>query len=89
VALGARPGDVSALVLQQGLKLVAPGMALGLAGALASTRLLGSWLYGVRATDASAFAIGALLLSAAALAACAAPARRAARLDPMVALRDE
>lgn len=89
VALGARPGDVSALVLQQGLKLVAPGVALGLAGALASTRLLESWLYGVRATDPWAFAIGALLLSTAALAACAAPAHRAARLDPMVALRYE
>jgi len=89
VALGARPGDVRVLVLRQGLKLVAPGVVIGLVAALASSHLLRSWLYGVRATDPWVFAIGALILSSAALAACAAPARRAARMDPMAALRDE
>jgi predicted permease len=89
MALGARPATIRALVLKESLAVVGPGMVIGVGGALAATRLLGSWLYGVRATDPWAFVAGALLLSAVALFASWIPARRAARLDPLAALRCE
>ncbi|HUK29917.1 MAG TPA: FtsX-like permease family protein [Candidatus Acidoferrum sp.] len=89
IALGAQPGDVLHLVLGRGLKLVAVGLTIGLAASLAATRLMTSLLYDVSATDPLTFAaVGALLL-AVALAACWIPARRATRVDPLVALRYE
>jgi putative ABC transport system permease protein len=87
MALGARAGQVLALVLRQGARLVALGMAAGLAGALALSRLLSSLLYGVSATDPLTFAGIALLLALTAVLACLLPARRAARIDPLTALR--
>jgi putative ABC transport system permease protein len=89
MALGAQPGGVLRLVLGQSLKLTLTGLALGAAGALALTRLLAGLLFGVNATDPITFAVGSLLLVAVALAACYIPARRAMRVDPMVALRHE
>ncbi|MFL6227273.1 MAG: ABC transporter permease [Pyrinomonadaceae bacterium] len=89
VALGARTADVLRLVMGQGLWLTAVGVALGLAGAFAATRLMKGLLFGVGATDASTFIVIPALLAAVALAACLVPARRAARVDPMIALRDE
>jgi ABC-type lipoprotein release transport system permease subunit len=89
MALGARPSNVRAMVLKQSLAVLVPGIALGLLGALVSARLLSAWLYGVRATDPSAFVTGAIVLSAVALFASWIPARRAARLDPLSALRFE
>ena len=89
MALGAQPGDVMRMMLRRGLLWVAAGTAAGLIGALAATRLLGSLLFEVKATDPISFAIATGLLVAAALAACYVPARRAMRVDPMVALRYE
>jgi ABC-type antimicrobial peptide transport system permease subunit len=87
MAIGAQRRDVLALVVFGGLKLVALGIALGLAGALMLTRLLSSLLFGVTAHDPLAFAGNALLLGAVALAACLLPALRATRVDPLLALR--
>ena len=89
MALGAGKGDVLKMVLGQGMRLVAAGVVLGLAGSYALTRFLSSMLFGVGATDTLTFAIVSLLLMAAALLACYIPARRAARVDPMTALRCE
>jgi predicted permease len=89
MALGARPASVRALVLRQSLAVVAPGMAIGVAASLAATRLLGSWLYGVRATDFATFVAAAFVLGAVALVASWIPAGRAARIDPLEALRSE
>jgi len=89
LALGAQTGAVLKLVLWQGLKLGAVGIALGLLGALAVTRLLQSLLFGISATDPLTFAMSAFLLLSVALIACWLPASRATRIDPMVALRHE
>jgi putative ABC transport system permease protein len=89
MALGARPRDLLTMVLSDGLRLVASGAALGLLGALALTRLLRALLVGVESSDPPTFVAAVMFLSLVALAACLVPARRAARLDPMVALRSE
>jgi predicted permease len=89
IALGARPRDVLALVVGRGLLLVAAGAGAGLAAALALTRLASGLLYGVSATDPLTFVSVALLLAAVTFAACLIPARRAAKVDPLVALRYE
>jgi putative ABC transport system permease protein len=89
IALGAERRDVVRLVLGEALVLAAAGIAAGVAGALAATRLIQSLLFGVTTTDAATFAgIGALLF-ATALVASWIPTRRALRVDPMVALRYE
>jgi putative ABC transport system permease protein len=89
MALGATQTRVMRHVLWYGLRLTIIGLALGLTGALEVTRMLSSFLYGVRSTDAIAFAAAAVILAAVALAASYLPARRAAKVDPMVALRYE
>ncbi|HKX32910.1 MAG TPA: FtsX-like permease family protein [Blastocatellia bacterium] len=89
MALGAERGDVLRLVVGQGLKLVLPGLGLGLAGALTLTRFLEGWLFGVSPTDPLTFASIAILLTAVALLACWIPARRATTVDPIIALRYE
>jgi len=87
-ALGADRASILSLVLAQGLRTTAAGIALGLAGAAVLTRYLESLLFGVAARDALVFAAVTLILFAVAAAACYVPARRATRVDPMVALRD-
>jgi predicted permease len=88
-ALGAGQGSIVGLVLRQGLLVTVAGLALGIAGAAALTRLLGSLLFGVTPLDAVAFGSAPLLLLAVALVACLAPARRAAAVHPTEALRGE
>ncbi|MGH9664350.1 MAG: FtsX-like permease family protein, partial [Bryobacteraceae bacterium] len=89
MALGASRADVLRLVLKQGLALIALGLILGLAGALAAARSLAALLFGVRSTDPVSFlGVSALLLCVGLLASYI-PARRATKVDPMVALRDE
>jgi ABC-type antimicrobial peptide transport system permease subunit len=88
-AMGAQQRDVFRLVVGQGVVLVIVGAVVGTAGALGLTRYLQSLLYGVRPTDPITFVAVGLLLSLVSLAACYLPARRAMRVDPMVALRYE
>ena len=89
VALGARSRDVLAMILGQGMRTLMIGIVIGVAGALTLTRTMQSLLFGVSATDPLTFAAVIALLAAAALLACYIPARRAAKVDPMVALRYE
>jgi macrolide transport system ATP-binding/permease protein len=89
MALGARGRDVMKLVVRQGMSLVLIGVAIGLAASLAVGQLLKSFLFGLSAADPMTFGIIPLLLAAVALLACYLPARRSAKVDPMVALRCE
>lgn len=89
VALGANRRDVLSLIIGEGLKLTLIGTVIGLAMAFAVTRLIQSLLYGVSATDPSAFAAATIVLVAVACMACYLPARAASRVDPVVALRHE
>jgi ABC-type antimicrobial peptide transport system permease subunit len=89
MALGAQRGDVLGMILRQGMLLVALGIAVGLAGAVAFGRLMRSLLFNVSPNDPLTFATITLLLSAVALLACWLPARRATKVNPMEALRYE
>lgn len=89
VALGARQQDMFALVIRQGLKLVLTGGAVGLAGSLAATRLLHALLFGVSTTNPLMLVVVLAVLVLVAFPACYIPARRATKVDPMVALRYE
>lgn len=89
IALGARTSDVMKMVLRQGMKLVAIGIVLGLIASFALTRLIKNLLFGVSTTDPLTFASIALLLTVVSLLACYIPARRAMKVDPMIALRYE
>jgi putative ABC transport system permease protein len=89
MALGAERGDVIGLVVRRGVALASAGVGVGVLAALALTRLLGSLLFGVSPLDLTTFAGTALLLAGVAVLASYLPARRAARVDPMVALRNE
>jgi len=87
--VGARRADVLGLILRQGLVVIAVGFGPGLAASLALGRLLSRWLFEIHAADPLTLALACLPLAAVALLACWLPARRAARVDPMVALRWE
>ncbi len=87
LALGAAPGQLRWLVLRQGLGVALIGLAVGLAGAAAVGRILGSWLHGVSPTDPATYAAVSLVLAGAAIAACLVPARRATRVNPAITLR--
>jgi predicted permease len=89
MALGAQPQDVLALVIKQFAGVTALGLAAGLAAALVLTRFVSSFLYGIRAMDTATFICVSVVISAVTLAACYVPARRAMRVDPIVALRHE
>ena len=89
MALGASTKDVLRLVLGQFMRLTVVGVALGLIGAYALTRLMTTLLFGVTATDVTTFVLVSIILSLVALVACLSPARRATRVDPLVALRYE
>jgi putative ABC transport system permease protein len=88
-ALGASRGDILGMIVRQGAVLTAIGLAIGIAGAFAVSSGIDRLLFGIGARDPITFGAAAALLSAVALAACAVPAWRAARVDPMVALRSE
>jgi putative ABC transport system permease protein len=89
IALGAQQNNVMRLILGEGMLVILIGLTIGLASSLALTRFLSSLLFGVTATDPITFAAVAVLLAVVALAACYVPARRAMRVDPIVALRYE
>ena len=89
MALGAQRRDVIKLILRRGMKLISIGVVLGLCGSVVLTRLMTQLLFGVNATDPKTFAFIALMLVAVAVLACVVPARRATKIDPMVALRYE
>jgi putative ABC transport system permease protein len=89
VALGASSSDVLRMVLGEGMKITLVGVGIGLAAALGLTRLITKMIYGVGANDPITFAGVAILLISVALLACYIPARRAMRVDPMIALRYE
>jgi ABC-type antimicrobial peptide transport system permease subunit len=89
VALGAQRSDVIRLVLSRGLSFVCAGVVFGLAASLGLTRVMESFLYGVKPTDALTFAVASVLLVAVAALAAWIPARRTAGVDPLIALRYE
>jgi putative ABC transport system permease protein len=89
MALGAQFGNVMRMVLSQGFRITVVGVAIGLAGALLLTRLMSGLLYSIQAADPLTFASVGLILFLVALLACYIPARRAAGVDPVVALRCE
>jgi ABC-type antimicrobial peptide transport system permease subunit len=89
MALGAQRGNILSMVFKRGTMLVTVGVVIGAAGALAATRLLKTYLYGVQPSDPWTLAGAALVLIVVALIACWIPARRATRVDPMIALRYE
>jgi ABC-type antimicrobial peptide transport system permease subunit len=89
VALGARPGQVLTLLVREGGRVIGIGVALGLAAAFASTRLLDSLLYGISATDVPTFLLVPASVASAAILACCIPAARALRISPVAALRQE
>jgi len=88
-AFGAKASDVLKLVIRQGITLTLIGLAIGLAAAFGLTRLMKGLLFGISATDPLTFAGVAALLAVTALLACYIPARRATRVDPLIALRCE
>ena len=89
MALGARSADVTHLVVREGMTLVTAGLVLGLIGALGASRLLGSLLYGVTASDPSTYVGVVAILAAVGLSACYLPARASSRVDPMTVLRTD
>jgi putative ABC transport system permease protein len=89
LAIGARPAAVVGMVLRRGARLAAAGMAAGLAGAFALMRLLSGMLYEVRPDDPATLLAVVALLGSVAILACALPARRAVRVDPIAALRED
>ena len=89
MALGATPGGVLRLVLSEGARITGGGLALGILVAWSGTRLLRAQLYGVQPTDPLTFLLVVLLLSVVAVVACYLPARRATRIDPLIAIKSE